>query len=66
MADGTGRGKNHSFSAIRLRVRGNWRSVEYLLKYLGHVYAKLERVTGSGAGFILPNIEEDDSEKRNL
>ena len=37
MADGTGRGKNHSFCAIRLRVRGNWRSVEYLIKYLGHV-----------------------------
>jgi len=27
---------------------------------------KLGRVTGSGAGFILPSIEEDDSEKRNL
>lgn len=27
---------------------------------------KLGRVTGSSAGFILPNIEEDDSEKRNL
>ncbi len=27
---------------------------------------KLGRVTGSGAGFILPNIEEDDLEKRNL
>ncbi|QFS43143.1 Uma2 family endonuclease [Nostoc sphaeroides] len=26
---------------------------------------KLGRVTGSGAGFILPNIEEDDLEKRN-
>ncbi|MEH1779296.1 MAG: hypothetical protein V7K67_29320 [Nostoc sp.] len=27
---------------------------------------KLWRINGSGAGFILPNIEEDDSEKRNL
>ncbi|MEH2040895.1 Uma2 family endonuclease [Nostoc sp.] len=27
---------------------------------------KLGRITGSSAGFILPNIEEDDSEKRNL
>ncbi|WP_375496143.1 hypothetical protein [uncultured Nostoc sp.] len=27
---------------------------------------KLGRINGSGAGFILPNIEEDDSEKRNL
>jgi Uma2 family endonuclease len=27
---------------------------------------KLGRVTGSGTGFILPNIEEDNSEKRNL
>ncbi len=27
---------------------------------------KLGRVTGSSAGFILPRIEEDDSEKRNL
>ncbi|MCC5656890.1 Uma2 family endonuclease [Nostoc sp. XA010] len=27
---------------------------------------KLGRVTGSGAGFILPNIEEDDLEKRNV
>jgi Uma2 family endonuclease len=27
---------------------------------------KLGRVTGSSAGFILPNIQEDDSEKRNL
>lgn len=27
---------------------------------------KLGRVTGSSAGFILPSIEEDDSEKRNL
>ncbi|MBC1237023.1 Uma2 family endonuclease [Nostoc sp. 2RC] len=27
---------------------------------------KLGRVTGSGAGFILPSIEKDDSEKRNL
>ncbi len=27
---------------------------------------KLGRVTGSGAGFILPSIEEDDLEKRNL
>ncbi len=27
---------------------------------------KLGRVTGSGAGFILLSIEEDDSEKRNL
>lgn len=27
---------------------------------------KLGRVTGSGTGFILPNIEEDDLEKRNL
>ncbi|OUL30066.1 Uma2 family endonuclease [Nostoc sp. 106C] len=27
---------------------------------------KLGRVTGSSAGFILPNIEEGDSEKRNL
>jgi Uma2 family endonuclease len=27
---------------------------------------KLGRVTGSGTRFILPNIEEDDSEKRNV
>ena len=27
---------------------------------------KLGRVTGSGAGFSLPNIEEDDLEKRNV
>ncbi len=27
---------------------------------------KLGRVTGSSAGFILPNLEEDNSEKRNL
>ncbi|MGV0104101.1 putative restriction endonuclease domain-containing protein [Nostoc sp. DSM 114160] len=27
---------------------------------------KLGRITGSGTGFILPNIEEDDLEKRNL
>jgi len=27
---------------------------------------KLGRVTGSSAGFLLPNLEESDSEKRNL
>jgi Uma2 family endonuclease len=27
---------------------------------------KLGRITGSGAGFIIPSIEEGDSEKRNL
>ncbi|WP_334888391.1 hypothetical protein [Nostoc sp.] len=27
---------------------------------------KLRRVTGSGAGFILPSIEEEDLEKTNL
>lgn len=63
MATPDGKRSENAYGTMRSEEIGA-RLITFLNNWV--MSRKLGHITGSSAGFILPSIEEDDSEKRNL